>query len=91
MRGLPAALDPRISPFPHHLALIFLYFKLEWSVLTGSVWMAACSRGWSGPEGSWREARGRNGRRGSSPVVMVAGLVKRQTTVNERIWDGIVR
>ena len=36
-------------------------------------------------------AKGRNGRSGSSPVLMVAGLVKRQTTVNERIWDSRVR
>lgn len=77
MRDPPAALNPRISPFPHPLVLIFQYSKLArpyYGAMSG--WSSRLVTG-SGRGGRGGGARGRNWRRSSPLVAMIAGSVKR--------------
>lgn len=91
MRNPPAALNPRISPFPHPLVLIFQYSKMArpfyWAM---SGWSSRPVTGLAVKEGGGG-ARGHSGLRSSPLVAMIAGLVKRQRTVQERIWDSVER
>jgi hypothetical protein len=91
MRDPPAALTPRISPFPHPLVLILQYSEMArpfyWAM---SGWSSRLVTDLAVKEGGGG-ARGRNGRRSNPLASMIAGLVKRQTRVKERIWDSAVR